>query len=179
MLIFPLVQAATPQFREYQQRVVVNARVLAESLMSLGYNIASGGTEIHLLLLDLRSTGIEGAGAKVERILELVAISTNKNTVPGDKSALNPSGLRLGTPALTSRQMGEEEMKRTAGFIDEAIKISSDICQQLKEAGKKDTVKVFKEFVESDEETKKRITELRGRVEQFAEKYPMPGLSDR
>ena len=80
------------------------ARVLAASLTLLGYSIASGGTDIHLLLLDL---GMEGAGAKVERVLELAAISTNNNTVPGDKNALNPSGLRLGTPALTSRQMGE------------------------------------------------------------------------
>ena len=69
---------------------------------------------------------MEGAGAKVERVLELAAISTNKNTVPGDKSALNPSGLYLGTPVLTSRQMGEE-MKRT---VDEAIKISSIVCQR-------------------------------------------------
>ena len=112
-------------------------RVLAASLTSLGYSIASGGTDIHLLLLDLRSTGMEGAGAKVERVLELAAISTNKNTVPGDKSALNPSGLRLGTPALTSRQMGEEEMKRTAGFIDEAVKISSIVCQRLREAARR------------------------------------------
>ena len=155
-----------------------HARVLAASLTSLGYSIASGGTDIHLLLLDLRSTGMEGAGAKVERVLELAAISTNKNTVPGDKSALNPSGLRLGTPALTSRQMGEEEMKRTAGFIDEAVKVSSIVCQRLREAGKKDTVRVFKVFVDSDEETKRMISELRGRVEQFAEGYPMPGHND-
>ena len=105
---------------------------------------------------------MEGAGAKVERVLELAAISTNKNTVPGDKSALNPSGLRLGTPALTSRQMGEEEMKRTAGFIDEAVKISSIVCQRLREAGKKNTMRVFKEFVDSNEETKRMISELRG-----------------
>ena len=78
---------------------------------------------------------MEGAGAKVERVLELAAISTNNNTVPGDKNALNPSGLRLGTPALTSRQMGEEEMKRMAGFIDEAVKISSIVCQRLRELG--------------------------------------------
>ena len=84
--------------------------------------------DIHLLLLDLRSTGMEGAGAKVERVLELAAISTNKNTVPGDKSAFNPSGLRLGTPALTSRQMGEEEMKRTAGFIDERLSRYPPLC---------------------------------------------------
>ena len=172
------MQAATPEFRQYQEQVIANARVLADTLTSLGYSIASGGTDIHLLLLDLRSTGMEGAGAKVERVLELAAISTNKNTVPGDKSALNPSGLRLGTPALTSRQMGEEEMKRTAGFIDEAVKISTNVCQRLKETGKKDTVKLFKEFVDNDEETKRMISELRERVEQFAEGYPMPGHTD-
>ena len=128
MYVCVSVQAATPQFRQYQERVVANARVLAASLTSLGYSIASSGTDIHLLLLDLRSTGMEGAGAKVERVLELAAISTNKNTVPGDKSALNPSGLRLGTPALTSRQMGEEEMKRTAGFIDERLSRYPPLC---------------------------------------------------
>lgn len=157
---------------------MANARTLADTLISLGHSVASGGTDIHLMLLDLRPTGMEGAGSKVERVLELSAITTNKNTVPGDKSALNPSGLRLGTPALTSRNMGEEEMKQTARFIDEAVKIALDASKQLAGREKGHTVKVFREFVDTDEETKKRIAELRARVEEFAERYPMPGFDD-
>lgn len=152
--------------------------MLAKSLIELGYNIATGGTDIHLMLLDLRSTGMEGAGSKVDRVLELSAITANKNTVPGDKSAFNPSGLRLGTPALTSRNMGVEDMKQTAKFIDEAIKIAIGVSKQLEGTEKGHTVKVFKEFVEKDEKTKQLIADLKGRVEEFADQYPIPGLDE-
>lgn len=87
-------QAQTPEFVAYQKQVVANAKRLAEGLLKKGYNIATGGTEVHLVLVDLRSKGL--TGAKAEKILEDVSIACNKNTVPGDKSALNPSGIRLG-----------------------------------------------------------------------------------
>jgi glycine hydroxymethyltransferase len=85
-------QAQTPEFREYQLQVVKNAQRLCKGLTGKGYNIAAGGTDIHLVLVDLRQNGI--TGARAEYILEEVSIACNKNTVPGDKSALNPSGIR-------------------------------------------------------------------------------------
>lgn len=75
-----------------------NAQKLCECLKARGYNISTGGTDVHLLLVDVRNVGL--SGARAERILELVSIATNKNTVPGDKSALNPSGIRLGRKYL-------------------------------------------------------------------------------
>ncbi|CAG2182382.1 unnamed protein product, partial [Oppiella nova] len=92
-------QAASPEFVEYQKQVVSNAKTLATSLQSKGYKCVTGGTDNHLVWVDLRPKGLNGARA--ERILEEISIACNKNTVPGDKSALNPSGIRLGTPALT------------------------------------------------------------------------------
>ncbi|MGG6495843.1 UNVERIFIED_CONTAM: serine hydroxymethyltransferase, partial [Bacteroidetes bacterium 56_B9] len=91
-------QAQQPEFKEYQQQVLENAQALAKRLGSdkesggLGYNIVSGGTDNHLVLVDLKDKAIDGA--RVERILELVGCAANKNTVPGDKSALKPGGLR-------------------------------------------------------------------------------------
>uniref|UniRef100_A0A8C7PVP7 Serine hydroxymethyltransferase n=1 Tax=Oncorhynchus mykiss TaxID=8022 RepID=A0A8C7PVP7_ONCMY len=89
-----LKQAQTPMFREYIGQVMRNAKAMAEALLSKGYTLVSGGTENHLVLVDLRPKGIDGARA--ERVLELVSITANKNTCPGDKSALAPGGLRLG-----------------------------------------------------------------------------------
>lgn len=89
-----MLQAANPEFVDYQKQVVKNAQRVCEKLIEKGYKIATGGTDIHLLLVDLSGTGI--SGSKAEYILEEISIACNKNTVPGDKSALNPSGFRLG-----------------------------------------------------------------------------------
>ncbi len=109
-----------PAFRTYAAQVVRNARALGEALVERGYDLVSGGTDTHLLLLDLRNRGLTGKVA--ERALDRVGIHTNKNTVPGDpQSPFVTSGLRLGTPALTTRGMGEEEMRRVAGLIDAVL----------------------------------------------------------
>lgn len=89
-----MLQAKNPEFIDYQRQVVLNAKRLAAGLMERGYKIATGGTDVHMLLVDLSGTGV--SGAKAEYILEEISIACNKNTVPGDKSALNPSGFRLG-----------------------------------------------------------------------------------
>lgn len=89
-----LKQAQTLEFKEYAKQIVANAVRLSDGLQSKGYKVVTGGTEVHMLLLDLRSAGL--TGAKGEYILEEISIACNKNTVPGDKSALNPSGIRLG-----------------------------------------------------------------------------------
>lgn len=110
------LEALGPEFREYQRQVVLNARALAEALKEHGFTLVSGGTDNHLVLVDLGPGGMTGMDA--ERSLEKVGIVTNKNAVPFDKRGPRlTSGLRLGTPALTTRGMKEDEMKTIAGLI--------------------------------------------------------------
>jgi glycine hydroxymethyltransferase len=115
-----LKQANTPEFVQYQKQVLLNCSRLALELNNLGYNLVSGGTDNHLVLINVKaSKGIDGA--RVERILELACIATNKNTVPGDTSALTPGGIRMGTPALTSRGFVENDFAQVAHFFDRAV----------------------------------------------------------
>ena len=113
-------EALTPEFREYAQTVVGNAKKLAEALAGRGYAIVSGGTDTHLLLVDLRPKGLTGKDA--EAILGRASITVNKNTIPEDpQSPFVTSGIRLGTPVLTTRGMGPEEMVRVADLVDRAL----------------------------------------------------------
>ncbi|KAF6121685.1 serine hydroxymethyltransferase 2 [Phyllostomus discolor] len=165
-----LKQASTPMFREYSLQVLKNARAMADALLDRGYSLVSGGTDNHLVLVDLRPKGLDGARA--ERVLELVSITANKNTCPGDRSAITPGGLRLGAPALTSRQFREDDFRRVVEFIDEGVKIGLEV--------KSKTAKLqdFKSFLLSDPETRQRLADLRQRVEQFARAFPMPGFDE-
>ena len=105
-----------PEFKEYQQQVLKNAQVLSDTLQSKGIKIVSGGTDNHLVLLDLRGTGI--TGLELEQRLASVGIITNKNAIPFDKEKKNiTSGVRLGTPALTSRGMKEHDMEQIGELI--------------------------------------------------------------
>lgn len=108
-----------PGFRRYQAQVVKNARVLAGELKRLGFNLVTNGTDTHLILIDLRNKNIDGMTA--EKKLEAVGIVANRNSVPGDTSPFKPSGLRLGTPTLTTRGMREKEMRDIANLISGAI----------------------------------------------------------
>ena len=109
-------EAAQPEFREYIGQVVKNAQVLAESLLSKGFDLVSGGTDNHLVLVNLVNKGL--TGKRAENLLDLANITTNKNTVPNDpQSPFVTSGLRLGTPAMTSRGFKEEEVRRTVDAI--------------------------------------------------------------
>jgi len=113
-------EAAQPAFRDYQARVVDNARALADALAGHGFRIVSGGTDNHLLLVDLRPKGITGKLA--EAALDRAGITTNKNMIPFDpEKPLVTSGLRLGTPAVTTRGFGSDEMARIAGWITQVI----------------------------------------------------------
>ncbi|XP_064447125.1 serine hydroxymethyltransferase, mitochondrial isoform X2 [Mirounga angustirostris] len=166
-----LKQACTPMFREYALQVLKNARAMADALLERGYSLVSGGTDNHLVLVDLRPKGLDGARA--ERVLELVSITANKNTCPGDRSAITPGGLRLGAPALTSRQFREDDFRRVVNFIDEGVNIGLEV--------KSKTAKLqdFKSFLLKDPETSHRLADLRQRVEQFARAFPMPGFDER
>jgi glycine hydroxymethyltransferase len=113
-------EALTADFKTYARRVVENAQTLASSLVDLGYAIVSGGTDTHLMLVDLRPKSLTGKA--VEKTLGDAGITVNKNTVPDDpQSPFVTSGIRLGTPALTTRGMGPQEMVRVAQLIDEAL----------------------------------------------------------
>ena len=113
-------EALSDDFKTYAQQIVKNASVLAEELMARGINLVSGGTDNHLMLLDLRGTGV--TGKELERRLDEVHITANKNAIPGDpESPFITSGLRIGTPAITTRGFKEEEMKLIAGWIADII----------------------------------------------------------
>ncbi|CAN5625765.1 serine hydroxymethyltransferase [soil metagenome] len=115
-----LKEAAAPAFKEYGRQVVKNAKRLAQGLTDRGYDLVTGGTDNHLLLIDLTNKKISGKEA--EKTLGKAGITANKNTVPFDpRSPFDPSGLRLGTPALTTRGMKEKEMQQIAEWIDNAL----------------------------------------------------------
>jgi glycine hydroxymethyltransferase len=136
-------QAMTPEFKKYQEQIVKNAKALAEGLLSNGFRLVSGGTDTHLVLVDLRPKKITGKVAQA--VLEEVGITVNKNTIPFDpEKPFVTSGIRIGTPALTTRGMKEKEMKTIADLIgkvlsnveDEKVKkeVSStvkDLCKQF------------------------------------------------
>jgi glycine hydroxymethyltransferase len=120
-----LREAAQPAFKEYGHQIVKNAKTLADHLMNRGYQLVTGGTDNHLLLVDLTNKGVKGAEA--ETALGLAGITVNKNTVPFDtRPPFDPSGIRMGTPALTTRGLKETEMEQVANWIDQAIIGRSD-----------------------------------------------------
>jgi glycine hydroxymethyltransferase len=118
-------EALRPSFKEYARRVIENAQALAEALMERGFKLVSGGTDNHLLLVDLRSKGVTGKDA--EKALDRAGITVNKNTVPGEtESPFVTSGVRIGTPALTTRGLGAAEMREIARLIDATIQGRGD-----------------------------------------------------
>ncbi|KAK1781421.1 serine hydroxymethyltransferase [Copromyces sp. CBS 386.78] len=183
-LAVALKQAQTPEFRAYQSQVLANAQALAARLgepkekNGLGYTIVSGGTDNHLVLIDLKPQGIDGS--RVERVLELVGVASNKNTVPGDKSALTPGGLRIGTPAMTTRGFTEEDFSRVADIIDRAVTIAVRINKAAKEDAVKkgnekaaNRIKTFMDYL-GNGETDPEIVQLRSEVESWVGTYPCP-----
>ncbi len=115
-----LKEASAPAFKTYAKQVVKNAKILAEELKKYGFTLLSGGTDNHLILVDLRNKNITGAQA--QDLLESAGISTNRNSIPFDPTGpFKPSGIRIGTAATTTRGMKESEMKKIAGWINEAV----------------------------------------------------------
>ena len=118
-------EAMQPSFKEYAHQIVKNAKALAEGLLGYGFDLVSGGTDNHLILIDLTNKGIVGQDA--ESMLEKAGLTVNKNSVPYDtRSPFSPSGIRIGTPAATTRGMKEPEMLQIAGWINEAISKHAD-----------------------------------------------------
>ena len=136
-------EALQPEFKEYSKQVILNARALAQAFLDRDYAVVSGGTDMHLMLIDLRNKGVTGKVA--ENALELSGITVNKNMVPfDDQSPFVTSGIRLGTPALTTRNMKEAEMAEIAGLIDEVICHIGD--ESVYDRTKKSVYEVCKNF---------------------------------
>ncbi len=144
-----LKEAATPEFKRYAEQVVRNAKVLAEELFERGFQLVSGGTDNHLILIDLTSKKV--IGKKGAQALDKAGIVTNYNTVPYDpRRPFSPSGLRIGTPSVTSRGMGEGEMRLIAKWMDDAIVNAGDDAA---------------------------LAKIAAEVTEVCRKFPAPGLS--
>lgn len=124
-------EALKPEFKEYQKQIVKNAKVLSEELLKLGFNLVSGGTDNHLILIDLRNKGITGKELEIK--LDDVGITVNKNAVPFDTEKPSvTSGIRIGTPAVTTRGFKEEEMIKIAQLINMTVKSYEDKKDEIK-----------------------------------------------
>jgi glycine hydroxymethyltransferase len=145
-----LGEAAQPEFQRYAAQVVRNAQALGDVLSSAGLRIVTGGTDNHLLLVDV--TSFDGLGGKLaEQTLEKCGVSVNKNMIPFDpRKPMDPSGIRLGTPALTTRDMDEDDMKRVGAWIVDALRHADDPA---------------------------RLGKLRLEIQAFALTFPVPGLA--
>jgi glycine hydroxymethyltransferase len=134
-----LQEASTPEFKAYGRQIVHNAHALAEALLGHGFTLISGGTDNHLILIDMTGKGVTGKQAS--RALARSGIETNANTIPYDpRRPFDPSGVRIGTPAVTSRGMQEPEMERIAGWIDQVV---SDVKDEALHAKIRDEVREF------------------------------------
>lgn len=164
-----LAEVATPEFHEYSRQVVKNCRFLSSCLENKGYKIMTGGTDTHLILWDLRPLGI--SGSKMSKVCDRVCITLNKNAVPGDKSALSPGGVRVGTPALTTRGFKETEFEQVAEFLHQALQLALKIDTAIP-GGSTRKLSQFKAAMPSYAE---ELDALREEVVSFAGKFPIPG----
>ena len=167
-LAVALKQAQSADFKKYQEQVIKNAKTLEHEFKALGHKLVTDGTDNHMVLLDLKPEKLDGA--RVEAVLERINIACNKNTTPGDKSALTPCGIRIGAPAMTSRGMSEEDFKRIAQYIDTTLKLVTKIQSELpKEANR---LADFKKKVASGEV--QEINDLKKEVAAWASTFPLP-----
>ena len=160
-----LKEAMTPEFKVYSQQVKKNAAALGAKLVSYGYKLATGGTDNHLVLWDLKPKGI--TGSKFEKTCDAVCITLNKNCVPGDRSAVTPGGVRIGAPAMTTRKFVESDFEQIATFLHQALEIALKIQEK---SGPK--LKDFVAMLEGNDD----ISALRLEVNKFATTFPMPGF---
>ena len=176
-LAVALKEADTPEFQQYAKNVIDNANALGEGLVKRGYKLVTGGTDNHIVLWDVKSTtGL--TGSKVERILELASITANKNSIPGDTSAINPGGVRLGSPALTSRGLNTNDFDIVAEFLHRgcelAVKVQNVALKDESNNGKV-LLRVFESTLLGDDSLRSELEELKNDVEDFASKFDIPG----
>lgn len=158
-------EVRSAEFKEYSRQVVRNAKAMAGELVRRGYNLVSGGTDNHLVLVDLREKGV--TGSKVEKICDLVYVTINKNCVPGDKSALSPGGVRIGTPAMTTRGFGEAEFVEVVDIFDRCVGVALDV---QKACGSRKLVD-FNRWIEESSEVQEVLNGLREEVKGLARRF--------
>lgn len=161
-----LKQAASPEFKAYQEQVLKNAKALEEEFTRLGYNLVSNGTDSHMVLVSLKDKGIDGA--RIETVCENINIALNKNSIPGDKSALVPGGIRIGAPAMTSRGLGEEDFKKIVQYIDKAVQYAKSVQQGLPTGANR-----LKDFKAAITQGSDEITSLKNEIYEWAGQYPL------
>jgi len=170
-----LGEAATPEFREYGQQIVRNAKALAAALLENGITLVGGGTENHLILMDVVPLFGAGGGVFADKALSAIGITANKNTIPNDPGTpFYPSGLRLGTPALTTRGMKEKEMETIGKWIASVLKLFKGITLPAS-ADKVARVAAIKDF-EKKLADSEEIRALREEVRALASSFPVPGI---
>jgi glycine hydroxymethyltransferase len=168
-----LKEAMTPAFARYSRQVVLNTKALAKELMNQGVKLISNGTENHLLLLDLTPSG-NGKGVFLEKALDAAGITVNKNTIPGEPSSpFYPSGVRMGTPAITTRGMKEREMKIIGGFIARVVNFIKDYQLPM---DKEVRVQYLQKF-QQDIKKSKELKEIKQAVLKLAKKFPIPAIN--
>lgn len=164
-----LKEASSPTFKKYGQQIVKNSKALASALLDFDFDLVSGGSDNHLILIDLRNKKVNGAVAALA--LEVAGIVLNKNGVPFDTMPpFYPSGIRLGTPAITTRGMKEPEMKKIAGWFDRAIKAIEKL--ELPKEKEKRT-EVFKKF-KAEVYKNKKLLEIAEEVKSLTNRFPTP-----
>lgn len=169
-----LKEAMQPEFAEYAKQVVKNSQALAESLVAEGVRLISGGSDNHLMLIDLRPIA-PGLGAFYEKALDAVHINTNKSPLPNDPAPpFYPSGIRLGTPPLTIRGMKEQQMTQIGKWIGQIVKEFNSIRLPEDKTMRKSAVKEFTASLDNNE-TIKRIAQ---EVHDLAGQYPVPGVDE-
>ncbi len=164
-----LLEASKPSFKKYGQQIVKNTKVLAQELIDYGFDLVSGGTDNHLILIDLASKSVNGAVAAYA--LEVAGIVVNKNAVPNDPMPpFYPSGIRLGTPAITTRGMKEREMVRIAQWLNQVLdEVKGEELPKDKEARRA----FFKEFRKEIVKNKKLLA-IAKEIKTFCAKFPVP-----
>lgn len=163
-----LGEALQPSFKLYANQVVANAKVLAEKLLKAGYDVVSGGTDKHLILLDLRDVGISGWVAAW--VLEYAGIVANRNTVPYETaSPFFPSGLRLGTPAVTTRGMKQKEMEKIAGWVIEVLNYAKKWQLPIEKEERKNFIEAFRKEIQTDT----KLAGIKKQVTVLCKKFPV------
>lgn len=168
-LAVALKQAASPQFKEYQEQVLKNAKALENEFKRLDYRLVGHGTDSHMVLVSTKKEkGVDGA--RVEHVAELINIAINKNSIPGDSSALVPGGVRIGAPAMTTRGLSESDFTKIAQLIDTCVQYSKKLQESLpKEANR---LKDFKQAATEDKDG--QLKKLREEVTAWASSFPLP-----
>jgi glycine hydroxymethyltransferase len=160
-----LDQVNTPEFKSYSQQVINNAKYLSSKLINLGFHVITNGTDNHIVLVNLKNKGI--TGSKFEKIAEMCHVSVNKNTIATDKSALNPSGIRLGTPAMTTRGFTENDFNFVANIINDICNLITNIQIQSPSNKLVDFMKTSHLFIND-------INFIKHKVATYCSKFPLP-----